>query len=77
MLLNRERAEEKMTEHGVEALVTASPANVFYTSDTYPYGNCYVLLPLDRDVDPCLVAPVSGPAPVILMSPTWRLCGMR
>jgi Xaa-Pro aminopeptidase len=71
LLLNRERAEEKMAEHGVEALITASPANVFYTSDTYPYGNCYALLPLDRDVDPCLVAPISGPAPVILMSPTW------
>ncbi|MBL7080281.1 aminopeptidase P family N-terminal domain-containing protein, partial [Candidatus Bathyarchaeota archaeon] len=71
MLLNRERAEEKMAEHGIEALVAASPANVFYTSDTYPYGNCYALLPLDRGVDPCLVAPVSGPAPIILMSPTW------
>lgn len=71
MLLNRERAEAKMAEHGLQALVATSSANVFYTSDTYPYGNCYALLPLDRGVDPGLVAPVSGPAPVILMSPTW------
>ncbi|MHA2394235.1 MAG: M24 family metallopeptidase [Promethearchaeota archaeon] len=71
MLLNRERAEEKMAEHGIEALISTSPANVFYTSDTYPYGNCYALLPIDREVDACLVAPVSGPTPVILMSPTW------
>ena len=60
-----------MAEHGVEAVIAASPTNVFYTSDTYPYGNCYALLPIDRDIAPCLVAPVSGPAPVILMSPTW------
>jgi Xaa-Pro aminopeptidase len=71
LLLNRERAEEKMAEYGIEALIATSPANVFYTSDTYPYGNCYALLPRHKEVDPCLVAPVSGPAPVILMSPTW------
>ena len=71
MLLNRERAEEKMAEHGLEALISSSPANVFYTSDTYPYGNCYSLIPLEKETEPGLVAPVSGPAPVILMSPTW------
>ncbi|MDH5792898.1 MAG: hypothetical protein OEZ44_12020, partial [Candidatus Bathyarchaeota archaeon] len=60
-----------MAEHGLQALVATNPANVFYTSDTYPYGNCYALLPRERGVEPGLVAPVSGPAPIILMSPTW------
>ena len=71
MLLNRDRADEKMGEHGLEALIATSPANVFYTSDVYPYGNSFALLPRDRDVEPALITPISGATPVTLMSPPW------
>jgi Xaa-Pro dipeptidase len=71
LLLNRERAEEKMSEHGREALVATSEANVYYTTDVYPYGYCYALLPREKGIEPGLVAPISGPAPMILMSPPW------
>ena len=62
MLLNRDRADEKMGEHGLEALIATSPANVFYTSDVYPYGNSFALLPRDRDIEPALITSKSGPA---------------
>jgi Xaa-Pro aminopeptidase len=71
MLLNEERFEEKMAENGLDALVATSPANVFYTSDLCPYGNCYTLLPSNPNTEPAIIAPVSGPAPIALMSPPW------
>jgi hypothetical protein len=42
MFLDRKRAEEKMDKYGVKALVTFSPANVFYTSDLCPYEKCFI-----------------------------------
>jgi Xaa-Pro dipeptidase len=71
MLLNRERAEERMAEADLEALVATSPANVFYASDCYPYGASFALLPLDEGAEPALVTSVSGSTPVVLMSPPW------
>jgi len=70
-MFNRERAEEVMVRDGLEALIAASPANVFYATDVYPYGRSYALLPLDRGVEPALVTPISGSTPVVLMSPPW------
>jgi Xaa-Pro aminopeptidase len=71
MLLNQDRADEKMDFHGLDALVATSPANVFYTSDTYPYGNSFALLPRDKGVEPTLITSISGSTPVALMSPPW------
>jgi len=71
MLLNRERAEERMVEEGLIGLIAASPANVFYASDCYPYGNSLALLPLERGIDPAMVTSISGSTPVALMSPPW------
>jgi Xaa-Pro dipeptidase len=71
MLLNKDRADEKMDSHGLDALVATSPANVFYTSDTYPYGNSFALLPRDKGVEPALITSISGSTPVALMSPPW------
>jgi Xaa-Pro dipeptidase len=71
MLLNRKRAEERMAEVGLKALVATSPANVFYASDCYSYGASFALLPLDRGAEPALVTSISGSTPVALMSPPW------
>lgn len=71
MLLNRKRAEKKMERYGLNALFATSSANVFYTSDLCPYGKCFVLLPYERNVAPAIVAPISGPTPIVLMSPPW------
>ena len=71
MLLNKKRFEGKMAENGLDALVATSPANVFYASDLCPYGNCYTLLPSNPSIEPAIIAPVSGPAPIALMSPPW------
>ncbi len=68
MLLNRRRAEKKMEQHGLDALVATSPANVLYASDLCS-RNCFVLLPYERGVEPALIASISGPTPVVLMSP--------
>jgi len=71
MLLNRKRAEQKMVEHNIRALVSTSPANVFYVSDLCPYGRCIALLPEDRNIEPAVIAPISGPTPIVLMSVPW------
>jgi Xaa-Pro aminopeptidase len=71
MLLNRERAKDRMTKHNLEALIASSPANVLYTSNLCPYGQAFALLPLERDVEPAIIAPISGATPVVLMSPPW------
>lgn len=71
MLLNRSRAERIMGENGLEALVATSKANVFYSSDLCPYGETYVLLPLDRDIEPAIVTSISAPTPVVVMSRPW------
>ncbi|KON31491.1 hypothetical protein AC482_00705 [miscellaneous Crenarchaeota group-15 archaeon DG-45] len=71
MLLNKVRAERVMAENGLEALIAASPANVLYTSDLCPYGETYVLLPLDGDAEPAIVTSISAPVPVAVMSRPW------
>jgi Xaa-Pro dipeptidase len=71
MLLNLERAKDKMAKHNLEALVASSSANVLYASDLCPYGQAFALLPLERDVEPAIIAPISGATPVVLMSPPW------
>ncbi len=68
MLLNRERAEKKMEQYGLDALVATSPANVFYTSDLCS-SNCFALLPYERGVEPAIIASIGGPTPVVLMTP--------
>ena len=60
-----------MTTHNLEALIASSSANVLYTSDLCPYGQAFTLLPRERNVEPAVIAPISGPAPVVLMSPPW------
>ncbi|UCD44967.1 MAG: hypothetical protein JSV27_00175 [Candidatus Bathyarchaeota archaeon] len=37
----------------------------------YPSGNCHALLPREKGIEPGLVAPISSPAPIILLSPPW------
>jgi len=37
LLLNRDRAEEKVIINGFDALIATSNVNVFYTSDVYPF----------------------------------------
>jgi len=71
MLLNRNRAEKIMVENGLEALVATSPANVFYSSDLCPYGDTFVLLPLEREIEPAIITSISAPIPVVVMSPPW------
>jgi hypothetical protein len=71
MLLNRNRAERIMAENRLEALVATSPANVFYSSDLCPYGETYVLLPVERGAEPAIVASISAPIPVVAMSRPW------
>ncbi len=71
MLLNRKRAEKKMEQYGLNALIATSSANVYYTTDLCPYGNCFALLPYDRNLEPAIVAPISGPTPIVLTSPPW------
>jgi len=71
MLLNKERAVEKMEKYGLEALIATSSANVFYTSDLCPYGKCFTLLPRKPSLEPAIVAPISAPTPIVLTSPPW------
>jgi len=71
MLLNRKRAEEKMSEYDLDALIATSAANVFYTSDLNPFGNAFVLFPYERNVEPALVASISGVTPITLSSTPW------
>ncbi|MFQ6054097.1 MAG: M24 family metallopeptidase [Candidatus Bathyarchaeia archaeon] len=71
MLLNRRRAERVMEEKGLEGLIATSPANILYSSDLCPYGETYVLLPLDGDVEPAVVTSISALTPVIVMSRPW------
>jgi len=71
MLLNRTRANEKMLEYGLDGLIATSPANVFYTSDLSPYGSTYSLLPYNQNIEPAIVASISGPTPIVLSSPPW------
>jgi len=71
MLLNRKRAEEKMAEYDLDALIATSAANVFYTSNLNPFGNAFVLFPYERDVEPALVASISSVTPITLSSPPW------
>mgnify|MGYP001122948138 CR=1 FL=1 len=71
MLLNKIRAEKKMEQYGLNALIATSSANVFYTSDLCPYGECFALLPYERNVEPAIIAPISSSTPIALMSPPW------
>ena len=60
-----------MSANNLEAIVATSPANVFYSSDLCPYGDCFSFLTADWDKDASLVAPISGTTPIVLMSPPW------
>ena len=71
MLLNRARAEEKMEEYDLEALIATSSSNVFYASNLCPYGKCFAILPRDPKIEPAIIAPISGPTPIALMSEPW------
>lgn len=71
MLLNKIRAKKKMEQYGLNALIATSSANVFYTSDLCPYGECFALLPYERNVEPAIIAPISSSTPIALMSPPW------
>lgn len=68
MLMNGTRAEKKMIEYGLDALIATSSANVFYASDLCSKRS-FVLLPFEKDVDPVIITPISAPTPVVLMSP--------
>jgi Xaa-Pro aminopeptidase len=71
MLLNKIRAKEKMLHYDLKALIATSRANVFYSSDLCPYGNCYVLLPCEQNIEPAIIAPISDVTPIVLMSTPW------
>ena len=71
MLLNKVRAENVMRSYGLEALIATSTANVFYTSDINPYGIAFVLLPYERNIEPAVIASISGPTPIALSTPSW------
>ena len=60
-----------MEQYGLNALIATSSANVFYTSDLCPYGECFALLPYERNVEPAIIAPISSSTPIALMSPPW------
>jgi len=75
MPLNKERAKQVMERAGVDAILAASPANVFYVSDYYSAGTqlgCgtqgYALLPLDAE--PALMAPLAE-ADLVAESLSW------
>ena len=75
MPLNLERARQLMQKAGVDAIVAASPANVFYVSDYYTEGvhlgcgtQSYALLPLDGE--PAIIAPRSE-ADLVIQSGSW------
>ncbi len=75
MPLNSERAKQIMQKVGVDAIIAASPSNVYYVSDYYSMGmqlGCgiqgYALLPLNHE--PALMAPVVE-ADLVVESGTW------
>lgn len=75
MPLYKERARQVMEKAGVDAILAASPSNVFYISDYYSTGmqlGCgtqgYAFLPLDAE--PALMAPVTE-ADLVAESGTW------
>jgi Xaa-Pro dipeptidase len=75
MPINLERAKRLMQKAGVEAIIAASPANVFYVSDYFGTGmqlgsgtQGYVLLPLEGE--PALIAPLTE-ADLVIESNSW------
>lgn len=78
MLLNRERALATMERHGLDALVAATPHNVYYLSDYGPshsftlgeYGVSAAILPRDEGVPATLLAGEVD-VPYLLKRPTW------
>jgi Xaa-Pro dipeptidase len=75
MPLNKERAKQVMERAGVDAILAASPSNVFYVSDYYGAGmqtGCgtqgYAFLPLDAE--PALMAPIVE-ADLVAESNSW------
>jgi len=78
MLVNRKRAEEIMKKYGVEAIIASSPENVTYLSDFWDDGHwsikgtqVYVVLPLDRSIDPFIVTPVGALDQVVIEKKCW------
>jgi len=73
MLLNLDRALERMQKHGVDALVAALPENVLYLTDceghlttglfahSHTYEPAYyAVLPLRRDLPATFLTPASS-----------------
>jgi Xaa-Pro aminopeptidase len=67
--MNESRAEIKMREYDLDALIATSSANVFYTSDLCSKRS-FVLLPFEKDVEPAIITPISAPTPIVVMSPS-------
>lgn len=68
MLLNRERAERVMEQHGLEALVATTTANAYYLSDysndpSWGFGGMFTaVLPLQREKSPAVITSAVGGA---------------
>lgn len=79
MLLNRKRAEEIMEKYGVKAIIASSPENVTYISDYWDFGHwtikggtqAYAALPLDRNIEPFIVASVGSLDQAALQKDCW------
>jgi Xaa-Pro aminopeptidase len=71
MLLNEKRTNRKMQKYGLDALIATSPANVLYTGNFSPYGRVFVFFPYEKNLEPAIVAPLSGSTPIVLSSDVW------
>ncbi len=67
MLLNKERAHRIMDQHGLEALIATSAANVAYTSERSGY--CTILT-RDEAKGATLIIPIAGLSGMV-RNPTW------
>ena len=78
MLLNLERAREKMASEGLDALVLAQPINIIYGGDfgsefllgRFEDWSAAVVLPRDPGIAPALVIPEFD-LPYLMESPSW------
>lgn len=78
MLLNRERALAVMERYGLDALVAATPENVYYLSDYGAshsflfrnYGVSAAVLPRDESIPPTLLVGEVD-VPYLAAKPTW------
>ena len=63
MLLNRDRLEDMLSRHGLDAVIATSPENVTYTSGYWALSQwirrgpqTYVLLPVETRAEPVIIA---------------------